>query len=530
MNDLIIVGSGAAGTWAAWQAVSKGITPLVVDVGLKPEEKVVPPGSFFELRQWDARQADYLLGPNFESLHNIYRSYLSPRLKPPLFRFVTDQSDELAPTERIGFDPIQSFALGGLANAWGAGVYRYHDEDLGPFHLGRQDLDPYYDILTGEIGISGAADDLLDHFGSPQGLQKPLKMDAMAERFFNGYQRQRSYFIKNGFRTGRPRLAILSEDLKGRKACSYDHLSFWQPNLPYLYTPAMTLSGLIKENKIQYADKRLVLGFEEGKDEVRIKIRNLGSGGHEILKAKTLILAAGAVNSARIVLQSFDDHQARLPLLENQTSLTPFLNPFFIGRPFDELSHGLTQLNMLYSGPLWESYVQGSYYSYNSCLASDVFKDMPLSPRGNLCGFKYLLPAISILQLFYRDEPRRENYLQLSSRGRLITAYSNKLPLGKVEGHMIKLFRRTGFLSHPRLVQYPTPGNGIHYAGTLPICTEAHMPYTTDTGGRLNGTRHIYVADAAIFPVLPAKNHTFTIMANAMRVVDCAVRDIGAAQ
>jgi len=530
MNDLIIIGSGAAGAWAAYQAASRGLVPLVIDVGLQPVEEPALARGFFALRQQDVRQAEYLLGPEFESLHNIHQRYLSPRLKPPRLRFVTNRADELAPLARMGFDPIQSFALGGLANAWGAGVYRYHEEDLKPFSLAPTDLDPYYDILTREIGISGTVDDLHDHFGSAQGLQKPLKIDSLAERFFHSYQRHRSYFHRNGLKAGRPRLAILSEDLNDRKACSYDHLSFWQPNLSYLYTPAMTVKELIRKNKIQYADQRLVLGFKEGKEEVRIKVRDLEGNGYEELTAKMVVLAAGALNSGRIVLQSYGDYQTRLPLLENQTSLTPLLYPFFVGRPFDEVSHGLTQLNLLYSGPQWASYVQGSYYSFNSCLSSDIFKDMPLAARGNLCGIKYLLPAISILQLFYRDEPKEGNFLQLSAEGKLITSYTDKRPLGKVERHMIRLFRRAGFISHPGLSQYPTPGNGIHYAGTLPMSATSARPYQTDLRGRLNGTQRVYVADASVFPVLPAKNHTFTLMANAMRVVDCLIKDLGAAR
>jgi choline dehydrogenase-like flavoprotein len=529
MNDLIIIGSGAAGAWAAYQAASRGLVPLVIDVGLKPAEEPPLARDFFTLRQQDVRQAEYLLGPEFESLHNIHKGYLSPRLKPPRLRFVTNRADELAPLTRMGFDPIQSFALGGLANAWGAGVYRYHEKDLKLFSLAPKDLDPYYETITREIGISGTADDLHDHFGSAEGLQQPLKIDSLAETFFRSYQKHRSYFQGNGLKVGRPRLAILSEDLKDRKACSYDHLSFWQPNLSYLYTPAVTVKELIRKNKIRYADQCLVLGFKEERNNIRIKVRNLAGHGCEDMTAKMVILAAGALNSGRIVLQSYKDYQTRLPLLENQTSLTPLLYPFFVGRPFDDVSHGLTQLNLLYSGPHWSSYVQGSFYSFNSCLSSDIFQDMPLAARGNLCGIKYLLPAISILQLFYQDEPKAENFLQLSTEGRLMTAYADKRHLGMVERHMIRLFRRACFISYPGLSQYPAPGNGIHYAGTLPMSTTQDRPYRTDLHGRLNGTRRVYVADASVFPVLPAKNHTFTVMANAMRIVDCLIRDMGAA-
>ena len=45
-------------------------------------------------------------------------------------------------------------------------------------------------------------------------------------------------------------------------------------------------------------------------------------------------------------------------------------------------------------------------------------------------------------------------------------------------------------------------------------------PYECDPDGKLHGTDCVYVADGAAFPVLPAKNHSFGIMANAMRIAE----------
>jgi choline dehydrogenase-like flavoprotein len=42
--------------------------------------------------------------------------------------------------------------------------------------------------------------------------------------------------------------------------------------------------------------------------------------------------------------------------------------------------------------------------------------------------------------------------------------------------------------------------------------------YETHFNGRLHAMKNVFVADGAVFPVLPAKNLSFTIMANAMRV------------
>jgi hypothetical protein len=42
--------------------------------------------------------------------------------------------------------------------------------------------------------------------------------------------------------------------------------------------------------------------------------------------------------------------------------------------------------------------------------------------------------------------------------------------------------------------------------------------YETNRNGLLTGSKAVHVGDAATFPRLPAKNLTFTIMANALRI------------
>jgi choline dehydrogenase-like flavoprotein len=57
-----------------------------------------------------------------------------------------------------------------------------------------------------------------------------------------------------------------------------------------------------------------------------------------------------------------------------------------------------------------------------------------------------------------------------------------------------------------------------------------HPSHSLETyvDGRLAGMKFVYVADAATFPTLPAKNHSFTIMANAMRIADAVRLSLGA--
>ena len=76
------------------------------------------------------------------------------------------------------------------------------------------------------------------------------------------------------------------------------------------------------------------------------------------------------------------------------------------------------------------------------------------------------------------------------------------------------------------LAQHPAPGNGIHYAGTLPMRAEPAR-HELHPDGRLQGTARVFVTDGSAFPRLPAKNLTYTIMANALRIAAGVRKGLG---
>jgi choline dehydrogenase-like flavoprotein len=52
----------------------------------------------------------------------------------------------------------------------------------------------------------------------------------------------------------------------------------------------------------------------------------------------------------------------------------------------------------------------------------------------------------------------------------------------------------------------------------------APAAFTSDPSCRSHDFRNLYFADGATFPFLPAKNLTFTLMANAVRVGEAMAR------
>jgi choline dehydrogenase-like flavoprotein len=156
-------------------------------------------------------------------------------------------------------------------------------------------------------------------------------------------------------------------------------------------------------------------------------------------------------------------------------------------------------------------------YATEGLLRSDFLFKFPLSVQGGLSAAKYLLPAMALLQLYYPGEPHPSNTLGVDGRGNLLLRYEAP-PVVGVEKHILRALRRMGYWSSKRLVQKSNPGASVHYAGPLPMRERPERRYETDRNGLLVGTKSVYIGDSATFPRLPAKNLTFTIMANALRI------------
>ena len=514
MHDVIVVGSGPAAVMAARELQPLRILMLDVGFDAPPARLAAEP-----LHRARTREdlTEPLIGVHFEALHNIERSYLSPKIKSPLMRFITREPDGTPPTLGDGFAAVYSYAKGGLANAWGAGVFRYDDHDLAGWPVSAAELAPHYDDLTRHIGVSGTQDDLTPYFGSTDDLQPPLPLSGTATRFLSAYARRRTRFHQHGIHVGRLRSAILTREHRGRPAHEIHNQEFFQPNLRSIYHPGYTLAELRAANAVDYREGFLVMRYREIEGAVEISARNIHTGDSETFTARHLILGAGAINSARIALASADDHTTRLPILDNLLSYVPLVDWRRVGAALDVDGFTGAELCMVYDGPLSVERVQGTFYGLAAPLRGDLFGELPLSLRGNVTALRYLIPALGMLQLFYPDRPAASNYLRMTPDGGLEIHYA-KRSFGVIERLLIDRFRSVGYLGLPGLVQYPLPGSSMHYAGTLPMRDAPRSRYESDRFGRLPGSGRVRVADGAVFPLLPSKNHTFTIMANAMRI------------
>ena len=152
-----MVGSGPGAAFAAYGLRGKRV--LMLDAGFDAPPPALE-GNVYQLRRGPADLFPQLIGENFQSLHNLHQTPISLKLKAPQADYIVQGWRELTPIVSQAFEGVLSLSKGGLANGWGAGVYRFTDSDLRGFPVCQAELRPFYDEITRLIGVSGANDDL----------------------------------------------------------------------------------------------------------------------------------------------------------------------------------------------------------------------------------------------------------------------------------------------------------------------------------------------------------------------------------
>jgi hypothetical protein len=268
-----------------------------------------------------------------------------------------------------------------------------------------------------------------------------------------------------------------------------------------------------------------------------VHCRNVRSGAPVSHRAGRLLLCAGALSSARIALRGLGLFETPVPLLCNPYRYLPCFIPRMLGRPARDRRHSLSQLIAIYAPPeAPDDVVSAQLYGYRSLLLFKLAREMPLPTWAGLLVARLVVNALVIVGLHHSDAPGPGKTLQLRRphgdeppvmHFDYAVTREEEARRRRRERDLARLLLRLGVVPYGRIS--PGAASSIHYAGTLPIRERAGERFTTRDDGRLWAAPHVYVGDSAGWRHLPAKGLTFTIMANALRVAQHVLRDLGSA-
>lgn len=534
MTKIFIVGSGASAVHFTLSALKKGHEVTMLDVGYCAPEKVRPGVTFNQLKSNLKDPVNYFLGENFESVvppdfdKEIYGF-------PPNKQYIFKHPPGFKETS-TGFEPLFSFAQGGLAQAWTGGSYPFDDIDMKDFPFKYKDIEPFYEEVAERIGVIGIDDDLSKYFPLHKNLLPPLQLDEHSQLLADNYEKKGERLKKKfGVYMGRNRMAVLSRDKGERKACDYSGRCIWGCPTDSLYVPSLTLEECLGFSNFTYIPNQLVTHFKyNSKNRVfAVAARSPGDKKTVEYNVENLVLAAGTLSSTLIYLESLYRQTGRIlklhGLMDNRQILVPFINLKMVGKHYNPESYQYHQLAIgLHTDDKdGQDYIHGQVTTLKTALMQPVLQTMPLDWKTAIFLGRNLHAALGVININYSDTRREENYvtLQPGSEGlsTLEIFYTPPANEKKKIAYSMKKIKKfmsgLGVLVLSGQAHIRPMGASVHYSGTLPMSTKPG-PHTLSSNCRSHDFENLYFVDGTSFPFLPAKNLTFTLMANAARVAD----------
>ncbi len=526
-GTVVVVGSGASGVALSLSLLERGRKVLMLDVGREVPRAEHPDAGFPAWRRTLADPAEILLGRSGEALvlpDNDGEYYGFPPGKQVIFEGL-EGFDWVAE----GFAPLLSFARGGLAEAWTGGSYAFTAEELEGFPFPSGEMGEAYEAVAAEIGISGALDDLMDVFPHPVDPLPPVEADAHTARLLARYEAARETFRrKESCVLGRARLALLTRDRGERSACTRLGRCLWGCPRGALYTPSLGWTRCVERDGFTYRAGVRVLRVEasDGGRVRRLHLRPVSGGAEEHLDVETVVLAAGTLATADIVLRSVGDGGVdRLAgLMDNRQVLVPFVSPRLLGKGFDPESYQYHQLAMVIEPGGGERQIHGLITTLKTAMIHPVVQSLPLGLKGAVRIFRDIHGALGLVNVNFADTRRDESFVALEDVGgtTILRVHYEPPPIERTRlpaglRRVRRILRKLGAFA-PRSMAHVRPmGASVHYAGTLPYSATGG-DLTLDAAGRLRPFQNLYVADGSALPSLPSKNLTYTLMANAWRL------------
>lgn len=538
MKHVVVVGSGASGVHFAQSALERGWRVTLVDVGRTAPAPVLPEASFARLKHEHPDPAGYFLGRSFEGA-------LFPGNKGEYYGFPPHKGYIFAPLDKLavhsrGFDALLSFARGGLGEAWTGGSFPFTAGEMADFPFEHAEFAPYYGTIAERIGISGAVDDLAPYLPGHAHLAPGLRLDEHSEALLASYERSKTRLNRDlKCFVGRSRSAVRADDRRDdrgeRKGCTYLGRCLWSCPREALYTPSITLRALQRHERFTYVPDHFATRVEaDGANRVRrLHAEHVATGAKRAFDSERIVFAAGTLASSKLFLDSLRAHGGAAPtlsgLMDNRQVLVPFVNLAMLRKRVELDSYQYHQLALGLARSDARHYVHGLITTLKSALIHPIVQSVPFDLRSALWIFRNAHAALGLVNVNFHDERRAECSLALDvaadGSSKLLVRYepSREEParMKAALGDVKRALRMLGCVAPPGMTHVRPMGASVHYAGVLPMRRDP-APLTTSPTGESRDLAGLYFVDGSTFPFLPAKNLTFSLMANAARIADAA--------
>lgn len=497
--DVIVVGSGMGGGTMAYALKDSGLDVLLIERGdFLPQER----------QNWDPRAV-------FEK--DRYKN-----------------AEKWVDTEGREFAPGTYYYVGGNTKFYGGSLVRFRRED---FHSSRHhdgespawpfsydDLEPYYARAEQVYKVHG------DHTDDPTlPRDQPFPYPPVGHE--PAIQQVADDMRKAGFT---PSNLPLGVDLRQGGSCircktcdGFPCRTLAKSDADVCCVRPALDSGNVEIVTNGYVEK--VLTDDSGRRASGVEVTHRGVTS--TVRADTVVISCGAVNSAALLLRSATSvHPDGLANSSGMVGRNYMVHMNSIMVAIDPLKKNKSEFQKtLYFN---DFYLRGTddhpYPLGHVQLIGKLQAEMIKGQRPHIPKWALSLATNRSTDwwLFTEDLPNPENRVTLTPGGRIQIAWKPN----NVRAHEVlvretrKMLRKIGF---PVVI---SEGTGIevnsHQAGTVRLGTD---PATSvlDPSCRAHDVDNLYVVDSSFFPSLPVMNPALSIAANALRVADSIIARSG---
>ena len=493
--DVLIIGSGPAGVSVAWPLVRAKKKILMLDVGFTKSNNVT-------------------------KLYNNQDT--SPKVRSPELSYVFRDFKKFYNLKTDKFTVNGSLAKGGLSNAWSTLVSSFTDDEFEKFPFDRKDILENYKDVGKRIGISGDKNgDLTDWLGNEYVTQSNLPIHPLIKKILENYESKKSYISNLNIKMGRHHQAILSSKLADRPAFSDRSMFGYLNTDKSAYNSSDEIDKLKIFSNFNYLKNYFVENVLEKENHCIVLTKNISNETVNKFKTKITVLAAGTVGSTKLAL-NIKKYYNKALILKN-TPMYPFaiLFPTEIMRQsyykifsYWHMSYTLENNEIPKRCKIYGHITPTDGINYNE-LSARIPLPSPLNKWfAKLLWPKMVLGTCIFTGYFSNNKIILNEKNELRINGNTHEKYFTYVKRSK------KILRKTFLKLNGLLLtdsKLPNLGEDSHYACTLPMKKNPQM-LETDVNGLLSGEGQVYCVDGAVLTELPAKSHTFTIMANADRI------------
>ncbi|MDO8494493.1 MAG: GMC family oxidoreductase [Deltaproteobacteria bacterium] len=480
-SDVVVIGSGIGGAMAAYQLASKGKTVSVLEQGIRLSK---------------------------EKIQQVFESE----------SFIGNRDVPTVPVEFLGNKkknrPLPS-AAGGLARFYASVSLRMREREFDRWPFSYAEIEPYYSQAEQLMHISGKPGfDPCEPYRSHSYPHALPPMSDLSKRLSLGAE-------KLGMKPFQHPMAIHFEG--GCVRCNFCN------QVPCPYGVKWNPDSFLQEQKklpIRFFERMSArkINFRLSGKEHRIDsitALNLADGKEIFFRAKTFVLAGGALLTPKLMLVSgLGDCNPLVGthLMTHCLGLIVGFFPFQISAEHD--FHKWWSVSDNYFDK--EGNVRGLIQQDHLTTQKKIFAKIPRWLHPLVARFYYNTCQLLAIA---EDEPRLGNRVVVNggrdNGGVLVQHEFTKKDCEKrdfLAGQAKKIMKRAG-----ALVTFAFQGKSVYHACGTCRMGESEADSVTNKNGLVWGTDNLYVTDAATFPTSSGVNPSLTIAANALRIADTII-------